>query len=181
MKRQVPRQYVLGAVAAVGILCLLVAQGAGFLNLQSGYASGSTSAYVSPFFQLPGGSVLVTAEGLASNSTVMISVKNVVATVETEKAGEATKAVTFPDTVTVGTTRSNPDGTLEWALGVPKDEVKVIERWISNSTGQEEVLKTITTTYEFQGTVQIIVADEFGNTADAELTIIKWIPKSPFD
>lgn len=125
--------------------------------------------------------MLVTAEGLASNSTVTIYAKNVVATVETEKAGEAMKSVTFPDTVKVGKTRSNTDGTLEWALGVPRDEVVIIERWISNSTGQEEVLKTVTTTYEFQETMQVIVADEFGNEASAELTVIKWIPKSPFD
>ena len=181
MKGQVARKYVVGAIAAAVVLCITAASGAGIVKLQSSYASTSTIAYVTPFFQLPGGSVLVTAEGLASNASVTISVKNVVATVETEKAGEATKSVTFPDTVTVGTTRSNVDGTLEWALGVPKDEVKVIERWLSNSTGKEEVLKTVTTTYEFQGTVQVIVADEFGNEARSELTVIKWITSSPFD
>jgi hypothetical protein len=63
---------------------------------------------------------------------------------------------------------------------VPKDEVIVIERWISNSTGQEEVLKTVTTTYKFQGTVKVIVEDQYGNSASGELTVIRWITGSPF-
>lgn len=105
---------------------------------------------------------------------------NVVARVETEKAGEPTNTITFPDTVVMGKTETNADGSLEWSLGVPRDEVKVIERWISNSTGQDEVLKTVTTTYTFQGTVKVIVADQEGHTADTELTIVKWITSSPF-
>lgn len=179
MKIHSVKNFTAGAVAAAGVLCLVLVQWAGVLH--SSYASEETTVWVTPFFQIPGGSVLITAEGLAPSATVTMYAKNVVATVETEKADEVTKTVTFPDTVVVGKTRSNVDGTLEWALGVPRDEVVIIERWISNSTGQEEVLKTVTTTYEFQGTVQVIVADEFGNEAIAELTIIKWIPKSPFE
>lgn len=181
MIARISRLHLVGAAAAAGLVLMAFSQTYGYVALQSIYASETTVVWVTPFFQIPGGSVLVTAEGLASNASVVIYAKNVVATVETEKAGEATKSVTFPDTVTVGTTRSNPDGTLEWALGVPRDEVRIIERWINNSTGTEEVLKTVTTSYEFQGTVEIIVADEFGNVADAELTIIKWITRSPFD
>ena len=75
---------------------------------------------------------------------------------------------------------ANSDGTIEYALGVPRDEVKIIERWISNSTGQEEVLKTVTTTYRFQGTVNVIVTDELGNRDSAELTVLQWITNSPY-
>jgi len=104
----------------------------------------------------------------------------VVARVETLKAGESASAVTFPDQIVVGTTETTSSGSLEWALGVPKDDVTVIERWISNSTGQEEVLKTVTTTYKFQGTMKVIVVDQFGNSASGELTVIRWITGSPF-
>lgn len=61
---------------------------------------------------------------------------------------------------------------------MPKDAVTVIDRWINNSTGQ--VPKTVTTTYRFQGTVKVIVVDQFGNSASGELTIIRWITGSPF-
>jgi hypothetical protein len=176
----VAKKCIFGVISSLVILCLISLQLTGNPILQSTLAAGNTSAYVAPFFQVPGGSVIVTAEGLTPNAAVKIYAKNVVATVETEKAGEPMKQVTFPDTVMVGETESDNEGRLEWALGVPKDEVKIIERWISNSTGQEEVLKTVTTTYEFQGTVRVIVTDEDGNTADAELTIIRWIPRSPF-
>jgi hypothetical protein len=75
---------------------------------------------------------------------------------------------------------TNTDGTLDYAIGVPRDEVKVIERWINNSTGQEEVLKTVTTTYRFQGTVKIQAIDEAGNNDSAELTVLQWISHSPY-
>lgn len=146
----------------------------------SSYAASRTSVAVSPFFQMPGGSVIVTAQGLAPNANATIYVKNVVAKVETQKAGESTATVTFPDQIVVGKTETTSDGTLEWALGVPKDEIKVIERWINNSTGQEEVLKTVTTTYKFQGTLKVIVVDQLGNHASGELTVIRWITQSPF-
>ena len=177
----VDKKYVFSFTAALAIFSMLFLHAGNLSSIRSTFAAdGSTKAYVAPFYQVPGGSVIVSAEGLRPNATVTISAKNVVATVETEITGEPTKSVTFPDTVTVGTTVSNADGTLEWALGMPRDEVKVIERWINNSTGQEEVIKTVTTTYQFQGTVRIIVSDEYGNTADAELLVIRWIPRSPF-
>jgi hypothetical protein len=135
---------------------------------------------VSPFFQLPGGSVIVEGHGFQPNANVTIYVKNVVARVETQSAEAPIATVTFPDQIIVGTTESTSDGRVEWSLGVPKDEVKVIERWINNSTGQEEVEKTVTTTYKFQGTVKVIVVDQYGNTARDELTIIRWITESPF-
>ena len=172
-----PKRYLMGAALA-GLTVLLFLHGTGFLL--SSYADSDTSVEVSPFFQLPGSSVVVTGKGFAPNANVTIYVKNVVATVETQKAGERNGIVTFPDQIVVGRTESNSDGRIEWALGVPKDEVKVIERWINNSTGQEEVLKTITTTYRFQGTVKVVVVDDLGNTAKDELIIIRWITKSPF-
>jgi hypothetical protein len=174
------KHFLVAAVSGLALFLFLL-QGTGALNAQSTYAAGgqATSATVSPFFQLPGGSAVVAAAGLAPNANATIFVKNVVARVETQNAGEST-VVTFPDQIAVGTAETTSSGTLEWALGVPKDEVRVIERWISNSTGQEEVTKTVTTTYKFQGTVKVIVADQFGNTAEAELMVIRWITESPF-
>ena len=166
------------AVAASGIALFLFMQGTG--ALQSIYADARTSVTISPFFQLPGGSVVVKAEGLAPNANATIYAKNVVARVETVEAGKPGIAVTSPDQIVVGTAKTTPQGTLEWALGVPRDDVTVIERWINNSTGQEEVLKIVTTTYTFQGTVDVIVTDQFGNTASGELTVIRWIAGSPF-
>ena len=173
------KRYFIGA-AISGLALFLFLQGTGVLNVQSIYADSRISVTVSPFFQLPGSSVVIRAEGLAPNAEATIYVKNVVARVETLKAGESGSAVTFPDQIVVGTTETTSSGSLEWALGVPKDDVTVIERWISNSTGQEEVLKTVTTTYKFQGTVKVIVVDQFGNSASGELTVIRWITGSPF-
>ncbi len=169
-----------GAIGGSLLLLVVLFEGVGMFHPQSSFAIGQTAAAVNPWFTFPGKSIVVTAEGLTPNSNVTVYVKNVVAKVETEKAGETTKTVTFPDRVVVGKTETNADGNLEWALGVPRDQVEVIERWISNSTGQEEVIKTVTTTYTFQGTVQVIVVDETGHAATAELTIVKWITASPF-
>lgn len=174
---KLPKRYLMGAAIA-GLAVSLFLHGTSLLL--SSYADSATSVEVNPFFQLPGSSVVVMGKGFAPNANVTIYVKNVVATVETQKAGERNATVTFPDQIVVGRTESTSDGRIEWALGVPKDEVKVIERWISNSTGQEEVLKTVTTTYRFQGTVKVIVVDDLGNTAKDELIIIRWITKSPF-
>ncbi|HKU49002.1 MAG TPA: hypothetical protein VJP79_03540, partial [Nitrososphaera sp.] len=95
------RKYLLSSAIMLAGLSVVLIQWPAVLGLQPSFASENTWAAVAPFFQLPGGSALVTAEGLAPNSTVTIYAKNVVATVETEKAGEATKSVTFPDTVTI--------------------------------------------------------------------------------
>ena len=167
--------FLCGAIAGIAVLLFL--QGSGMLY---GYADSRTSVTVSPFFQLPGGSVVVTAQGLAPNANATIYVKNVVAKVETLKAGEPTATITFPDQIVAGRTETTSAGSLEWALGVPKDDVTIIERWINNATGQEELLKTVTTKYTFQGTVKVIVVDQFGNTASGELTVIRWITESPF-
>jgi hypothetical protein len=166
------------AVAASGIAAFLFLHGTG--ALQSIYADSQTSVTVTPFFQLPGGSVIIKAEGLAPNANATIYVKNVVAKVETVKKGQPTSTVTFPDQIVAGYTETTSSGSLEWTLGVPKDDVTLIERWINNSTGQEDVLKTVTTTYHFQGTVKVIVVDQFGNSASGELTVLRWITKSPF-
>ena len=176
MSEKFSKRYFIGAGVA-GLALFLFLNGAGVLSVQSIYADSQTSAAVDPFFQLPGGSVVATAEGLAPNANATIFVRNVVAWVETQEAGQSA-TVTFPDQIVVGTTQTTSAGTVEWALGVPKDDVTVIERWINNSTGQ--VVKTVTTAYRFQGTVKVIVVDEFGNSASAELTVIRWIPESPF-
>lgn len=171
------KRYFVAAVAS-GIAIFLFMQGTGVM--QSIYAASRESVTISPFFQLPGGSVVVRAEGLAPNANATIYVKNVVARVETVEIDKPGKTVTFPDQIAIGTTETNSQGSLEWALGVPKDDVTVIERWINNSTGQEEVVKTVTTNYRFQGTVKVIVTDQFGNSASGELTVIRWITESPF-
>lgn len=178
MKPETLTKRYLMTAAIVGLAGSLFLHSSGILL--TGYADSQTSIEVNPFFQLPGGSVVVTGKGFAPNTNATIYVKNVVATVETQKAGERNATVTFPDQIIVGRTESTSNGTIEWALGVPKDEVKVIERWVNNSTGQEDILKTVTTTYRFQGTVKVIVVDDSGNTARDELIIIRWITESPF-
>jgi hypothetical protein len=177
IREKFSKKYLTG-LAIAGVAVALFFHGTGLLT--SSYADTRTSVAVGPFFQLPGRSVIVTGDGFAPNANATIYVKNVVARVETQKAGEPTVTVTFPDQIVVGKTETAADGSLEWALGVPRDEVKVIERWINNSTGQEEVLKTVTTTYRFQGTVKVTVTDQFGNSASDELLIIRWINESPF-
>ncbi|HKU50350.1 MAG TPA: hypothetical protein VJP79_10390 [Nitrososphaera sp.] len=146
------------------------------------FADEGTYVTVDPWLQLPGGTVRVTGEGFAPNANVSIVVGNVIATVETQERGDSTVAVTHPDSVIAANTVTNADGTIEYALGIPRDEVKVIERWITNSTetGEEEVLKTVTTTYRFQGTVKVQVIDELGNRGSAELTVLQWIDRSPY-
>ena len=103
-------------------------QGTGVLNVQSTYADSRISVTVSQFFQLPGSSIVVRAECFAPDANATIYVKNVVARVETLKAGESASAVTFPDQIAVGATGTTSSGSLEWALGVPKDDVTVIRR-----------------------------------------------------
>ena len=164
-----------GIAATLSIL--LVSQGSAMITLKSIYADGKPTAVVAPFFQFPGGSVMVTAQGLAPNANATISVKNVVAKVQTETP-TGVKTTTFPDSIIVGNTETKPDGTLEWALGVPRDNVRVIERWMDNATGH--VIKTVTTDYTFQGTIKIQIVDEFGNSATGELTVVRWITESPF-
>ena len=63
---------------------------------------------------------------------------------------------------------------------MPKDGVTLIERWINNSTGQGDVLKTVTTTYHFQGTVKVIMVDQYENSASGELMVLRWVTESPF-
>jgi hypothetical protein len=156
---------------------LIVTQSPAALTLKSIYAYGSPDVVITPFFQLPGGTVTVNAQGLTPNANATIFVKNVVAKVVTQTQ-DGVKMVTFPDVIVAGRTETNADGSLEWALGVPKDDVKIIERWVDNATGR--VIKTITTDYRFQGTVKVQVTDEFGKSATGELTVIRWITESPF-
>jgi hypothetical protein len=164
----------IGAIFSLGI----IAQWPAISTLQSSFADETTSVNVDPWLQLPGGSVHLTGQGFEPNANVSIVVKNVIATVETQERGE-TAVVSYPDSIVAARTVTNGDGTLDYALGVPRYEVKIIERWIGNSTGQE-VLKTITTTYMFQGTVKVQVIDELGNNDSAELTVLQWISHSPF-
>jgi hypothetical protein len=171
------KSVIVATVAVFLASMLVITQATAALTLKSIYADGQPTVVVTPFFQLPGGSVTVTAQGLTPNANATIYVKNVVAKVVTQTPNGA-KTVTFPDTIVVGETQINPDGTLEWALGVPRDDVRVIDRWIDNATGHE--IKRITTDYRFQGTVKVQVVDEFGKQATDELTVIRWITESPF-
>jgi hypothetical protein len=172
------RLFLLAGVCTI-FSVMIVTQLPAIATLQSSFADSSTLVHVDPWLQLPGGSVHMTGSGFAPNANATIYVRNVIATVETQERGESA-AVTHPDTIVAARTMTNSDGTIEYALGIPRDEVKIIERWISNSTGQEEVLKTVTTTYRFQGTVKVFVTDEAGNSASAELTVLQWITQSPF-
>jgi hypothetical protein len=165
----------IGAIFSIGI----IAQWPALSTIQSSFAAATTSIHVDPWLQLPGGSVHLTGQGFAPNANVSIMVRNVIATVETQEKGESA-VVTHPDSIVAARTVTNSDGTLEYAIGVPRDEVKIIERWISNSTGQEEVLKTVTTTYRVQGTVSVQAIDELGNNDSAELTVLQWISHSPY-
>lgn len=172
------RLFLLAGIGAMFSL-VVIAQWPAISTIQLSFADGTTAIQVDPWLQLPGGSVHLTGQGFAPNANVSIIVKNVVATVETEEKGESS-VVTHPDSIVAAKTITNADGTLEYAIGVPRDEVKVIERWINNSTGQEEVLKTVTTTYRFQGTVGVQAIDELGNHDSAELTVLQWISHSPY-
>jgi hypothetical protein len=173
------RLFLLAGISAIFSL-VIIAQWPAISTIPSTFADEGTSIQVDPWLQLPGGSIRVIGQGFAPDANVTITVGNVIATVETEKRGDESASVTHPDTVVVAKTMTNADGTIEYALGVPRDEVKIIERWISNSTGQEEVLKTVTTTYRFQGTVNVVVTDEYGNRDSAELTVLQWITNSPY-
>jgi hypothetical protein len=172
------RLFLLVGIGAIFSLAI-IAQWPALSALPSSFADETTSLQVEPWIQLPGGSVHVTGQGFAPNANVSIIVQNVIATVETVEKGESA-VVTNPDSIVAAKTVTNTDGTLDYAIGVPRDEVKVIERWINNSTGQEEVLKTVTTTYRFQGTVKIQAIDEAGNNDSAELTVLQWISHSPY-
>ena len=176
MSQESSKLFIGVGIAAI-LSILLLSQGSAMITLKSIYADGKPTAVIAPFFQLPGGSVMVTAQGLAPNANATIIVKNVVARVQTETLN-GLKTTTFPDSIVVGNTETKSDGTLEWALGVPRDDVRVIERWINNSTGQ--VTKTVTTDYRFQGTVEVQITDEIGNTATSELTVLRWITEAPF-
>lgn len=178
-EKSIKRLFLLAGVSAVFSL-VVIAQWPAITTIPSTFADEGTSIQVDPWLQLPGGSVRIIGQGFAPDANLTISVRNVIATVETVKSGEDSASVTHPDTIIAAKTTTNSDGTIEYALGVPRDEVKVIERWISNSTGQEELLKTITTTYRFQGTVDIIATDELGNTDSTELTVLQWITQSPY-
>lgn len=179
MQEKSTKRLILLAGIGVALSVGMVIQLSAVPLLQSTFADQNTSLQVDPWLQLPGGSVHLTGQGFAPNANVSIVVQNVIATVETQEAGSSA-VVTHPDSIVAARTVTNPDGTLDYAIGVPRDEVKVIERWISNSTGQEQVLKTVTTSYRFQGTVTLQVADDLGNHASAELTILQWIARAPF-
>ena len=172
------RLFLLAGISAILSLGIIV-QWPALSTLRSSFADETTSVSVDPWLQLPGGSVHVSGQGFAPNANVSIVVKNVIATVETKERGESA-TVSHPDSIIAAKTVTNEDGTLDYAIGVPRDEVKIIERWISNSTGQEEVLREVTTTYRFQGTVRVQVIDEAGNNDSAELTVLQWISHSPF-
>ena len=172
------RLFLLVGIGAIFSL-VIVAQWPTISTLRASFADETTSLQVDPWLQLPGGSVHLTGRGFAPNANVSIIVQNVIATVETVEKDESA-VVTNPDSIIAARTVTNSDGTLDYAIGVPRDEVKIIERWINNSTGQEDVLKTVTTTYRFQGTVKVQAIDDAGNNDSAELTVLQWISHSPY-
>lgn len=90
--------------AVAGLTLFPFLQGTGVM--QSIYADTRTSATVTPFVQLPGGSVVIRAEGFAPNANATIYAKNVVAKVETIKADQSEGVMTFPDPIVVATTET---------------------------------------------------------------------------
>ena len=96
---------------------------------------------------MPGGSVLIEANGLAPNANTTIIVDD----------GVAARSET------------DENGTLLYALGVP-DQIVITEIRVDNSTGNESV-RNITRSWD--GTVSVIVRDQFNNAGAAELTVIK--------
>lgn len=110
-------------------------------------ADNNANVTVTPFAQVPGGSVLIEANGLAPNANTTIIVDD----------GVAAKSET------------DENGTLLYALGVP-DQIVITEIRVDNSTGDESV-RNITRSWD--GTVSVVVRDQFDNDGAAELTVIK--------
>jgi hypothetical protein len=141
---------------------------------------------VEPFVQALGASVLVRAEGLSPNSNATITLGNVMIERETTQAREentndsnqtdSTAAATQTSeddrgftSIVAGRTLTDENGTLLFALGIPKEDISVETTFTNNSTGQET---TVVDTLALQGTLQVVVKDQRGNTGHGEVTIL---------
>jgi hypothetical protein len=108
-------------------------------------SSGNVQVSVNPSSQSAGSTVLVSATGLAHNSSVTITADDVVA----------------------GTTMSDEQGTVYFALGVPeKIEIRNIIQDKNNVVINDNV-----TTKTLGGNVKVVVSDAEGNSGFATLTI----------
>ena len=114
-------------------------------------AESNATVTITPFAQVPGNTVLIEANGLAPNANATIVVDN----------GVAARSET------------DENGTLLYALGVP-DEITITEIRV-DSSGTES---TRNITHSWDGTVSVIVTDQFNNTGASELTVIKPIGQS---
>lgn len=136
---------------------------------------------VVPFVQAPGASVMVIAEGLSPNSNATITLGNVMIERESNQTSEGNSNQTSSaatqaseddrgfTSIVAGRTLTDENGTLLFALGIPKEDIVVETTITDNSTGQET---TITDTLALQGTLQIVVKDQRGNTGQGEVTVL---------
>jgi hypothetical protein len=114
---------------------------------ETALAESNVTVKITPFVQVPGNTVLVEADGLAPNANTTILVDN----------GVAARSET------------DENGTLLYALGVP-DQITITEIRVDDSTGEE---RTRNVTHTWEGTVDVVVKDQFDNTGVGELTVIK--------
>jgi hypothetical protein len=114
-------------------------------------AGSNATVTVTPLAQVPGGTVLVQANGLTPDANATIMVDNRVA----------------------GMSGTDENGTLLYALGVP-DEIKITEIRVDNS-GKETVKNE---THQWEGTVRVVVMDGSGNSGTGELTVLKPVGQS---
>jgi hypothetical protein len=115
-------------------------------------ARSNATVAVTPFAQVPGGTVLVQANGLTPDANATIMVNKRVA----------------------GMSGTDENGTLLYALGVP-DEIKITEIRVDNTTGKETVKNE---THAWEGTVKVVVIDGSGNSGSGELTVLKPVGQS---
>jgi hypothetical protein len=108
--------------------------------------AGNVTVTITPFAQSPGGSVLVQADGLEPETNTTIAVDNEL----------------------VGTTQSDENGTLFYALGVPSKPITTMTITV-DETGEETIEND---THAWDGTVRVVVEDEAGNRGFGELTVL---------
>ncbi len=114
---------------------------------ETALAESNVTVTVTPFAQVPGRAVLVEANGLAPHSNATILVDNAIA----------------------ARSETDENGTLFYALGVV-DQITITEIRVDNSTGEESINEI---THSWEGTVSVVVRDQFENTGSGELTVIR--------
>jgi hypothetical protein len=140
-------------------------------NITTPVTTGNATVIVTPAIQSPGKTILILAEGFENNVTATISLANIVVSEGPKNVTTDSNATEQDlDTIKVAETQTDGNGTLFYALGIPSDGVlnTTVTR-IDNTTGTET---SDTTMMTFQGTLKVIVVDEAGNRASAELTIV---------